>query len=524
MLLRLEQLVSRKRISWPAARCTHEQIHCKLNEQKYVQRRSQHSSNVNSATTHSQVITTKRKQTAATGEPGGGEQPDRLGSKISVATGGEAPDRQQTTAQSVSTTNSERESNFKLPEWFNESNVLLNSEYPKYTSYGSDHAMVEHETIEMLTAMTMLGLQSIPKERENLHSKKSNLIWQANEYGSQYDLDLLVYQVARATGTNLITLDRQDAEELLSSHVEIAEVDTSEEEDINEDVEAFDPNRDEDADDMDVSQPVSSPFTSMKMYLSNAAHHKGPLVEAHVMDDFCDEIVNFSGKECNDYDAKTILHIRSVYNLTATTSGSILLGKIMRAVSVGKTHGKKITVILTADISGADEVERIRSSMDDYYSVVNIDFRKIGGDRDGHEVMRNKEINTRRITGIANNRMGQNIEFGFPRYSHYKDASLSVLDLPDIGKNIWTNDQLHYLTAITLGSTIQASSAEAIPTVFEDNFKAAYKRCSAVFVSDQDTDTSSPKVDLDPKHYNRYERKLLSGVVNPGMFLRFLFY
>ena len=522
MLLRIERLLDRRKLSLLAGRCVHERrslAHKPHGLQRNLLRRNQHTTNV-TPTTHSQVITTKRKQTAATGEPNGGDNSDgtgRLGSRIAIATGGEAPDRPL--ASSSLKSPEKKKPPFNLADWFNDSNVLLNSEYDRLISYDHSSTLLEHETIEMLSAMTWLGLRSIPKEKENLHSKKSNLILQGNEHGSQYDIDRAVFQVVRETGANLITFDRQDAEELLGSLVEIAENDTSEAE-TTEENEAYESENEEVQEELDSQHSVQSPFTTLKMYLSNTAHHaEGFAADGNLMNDFSQSLIQAATKKGSEKDTPTVLHIRSVHNLTATTSGSVLLAKLMKTITDMKAQGVKLIAILSADASGVEEVENLVSSMGEYLSLVNVDFHRISSGPNGHQEMRIKEINTRRIMGITNNRMGQKIDFNFPRYSHFQDVSLAVLDLPDIGKTLWSNHQLHHLTGITLGSIIQRTETDAIPTVSEEDLQMAYSRCGGVFPLPYEADERSHKaVDLDPKHYNRYERKLLPGVVNPGIF------
>ncbi|KAG5518659.1 hypothetical protein PMAC_002628 [Pneumocystis sp. 'macacae'] len=239
---------------------------------------------------------------------------------------------------------------------------------------------------------------------------------------------------------------------------------------------------------------------------------------------------------------KTIIYIQDYSSLTNSISGNYVLKVLWEAVNSRRKKGENIVIVAGSHKENIDYAGSIRDDMflpiEQFYRNIFI-IPIISKDQDSlyisemfnkYQTMHIKEINIRHLNSLLKRRCGANFELDIPKFLH-SDLKL----FPNIQSEIWSFDFIHRIISVAIGlyqgsrnnqeviSLNALDISNAIELIKENNeakksWEAASKYQQEKWKQQSQEDKKKKSfIDLNNLDCNKYEKRLLSGVVNPEM-------
>ncbi|KAG4304863.1 hypothetical protein PORY_001538 [Pneumocystis oryctolagi] len=241
---------------------------------------------------------------------------------------------------------------------------------------------------------------------------------------------------------------------------------------------------------------------------------------------------------------KTIIYIQEYSLLINSVSGNYVLKVLWEAVHARRKKGENIVIIAGSHKENIDCTDlMIRNdallAIDQFYRNIFIvpitpkdqDNLYINKIFDKHHAIRIKEINIRHLNSLLKRRCGIKFELDISKFLH----SNSEL-FPNIQNEIWSFDFIHRIVSVAIGlhenskinkktislDTLDISNAIKLIKENEEtkkSWKAASKyqqeKCDQGQL--EENKKKQRPIDLNNLDCNKYEKRLLSNVVNPEM-------
>ncbi|KAG4301317.1 hypothetical protein PCANB_002291 [Pneumocystis canis] len=242
---------------------------------------------------------------------------------------------------------------------------------------------------------------------------------------------------------------------------------------------------------------------------------------------------------------KTIIYIQEYSSLINSISGNYVLKILWETVHTRRKKGENIVIVAGSHKDNIDSPNSmIRDTalltIDQFYRnifIVPVAMSKSQDDLciddvfNKHQTMRIKEINIRHLNSLLKRRCGIKFQLDISKFLH-SDSKL----FPEIQDEIWTFDFIHRIISVAIGlyknlegnqeiiSLDTFDISNAIKIIKENDqlkksWKSALKYQQEKWKQKQlETDKKERNfIDLNSLDCNKYEKRLLPGVVNPEM-------